>query len=133
MTHQTASKSGFRPAAAAILIVGGFAVAAATWTAGDHGWAIGSMAAYVVLAAAAYVWAGRSGDFAMLLRGAGDERQRGLDREATAITAVVMVVVAIVGAVVDIGRTGNPGEFGVLCMVAGISYCLSLFGLRRRS
>jgi hypothetical protein len=43
-----------------------------------------------VLAVGAYVWAGRSGDVAALLRDGGDERQRGLDRDAMAITAVVM-------------------------------------------
>src|SRR5262249_22061192 len=67
---------GRRGAPAAVLLVGGAAVAAASWIGSDHGWAIAAMAIYVVFAVIAYVWAGRSGDIAAVLRVGGDERQR---------------------------------------------------------
>src|SRR5438552_1437844 len=90
--------SGRRGATAGVLLVGGGAVAAATWIGGDHGWAVAALAIYAVLAVLAFVWAGRSGDVAALLRAGGDERQRGLDRDATAITGLALSLVAVVGA-----------------------------------
>jgi hypothetical protein len=78
-------RHGFRAASATILLLGGVGVAIATWVGRSHGWAIAAIVAYAVLAAGAYVWAGRSSDVAALIRGGGDERQRGLDRDATAI------------------------------------------------
>jgi hypothetical protein len=123
---------GFRAAAAAVLLVGGVGVAAATWVGGDHGWAIGATIAYLVLAGAVYQWAGRSGDIAALLRAGGDERQRGLDRDATAITALVLIGVALIGALISLGRTGNPGVYGEFCLIAGIAYTGSLTVLHRR-
>ncbi len=91
------------------LLVGGVAVAVATWVGGSPAWALGVAAAYAVLAALAYVWAGGAGDTAAILRAEPDERQRGLDRDATALTGVAM---ALAGAVVSIGRTGNRGPTG---------------------
>ena len=129
---RTMKGNGSRAATAIVLAIGGAAVAAATWFGGDHGWAIAAIAAYAVLAAAVYVWAGRSGDVAALLRGGGDERQRGLDRDATAITALAMVAVAVFGALIQLGRTGNPGVYGTLCVVAGAAYAISLAVQSRR-
>jgi hypothetical protein len=123
---------GHRGAAAGILIVGGGAVAAATWVSGDHGWAIAALVIYVMFASGAFVWAGRSGDVAAILRVGGDERQRGLDRDATAITGLAMTLVAVLGAIVELGRTGNPGVYGLFCVVSGAVYAISLFELRRR-
>jgi hypothetical protein len=123
---------GHRAAAAAVLIVGGAGVAAATWVGGDHGWAIAAVVIYAILAAIAFAWAGRSGDVAAILRVGGDERQQGLDRDATALTGLAMTVVAIVGAIVELGRTGNPGVYGLFCVVSGAVYAVSLFELRRR-
>jgi hypothetical protein len=123
---------GHRGVAAGILIVGGVGVAAATWVSGSLGWAIGALAIYVVLAALAFVWAGGSGDVAAILRVGGDERQRGLDRDATAITGVVMSLAAIVGGIVQIARTGNPGVYGLFCVIGAVTYSVSLFQLRRR-
>lgn len=95
----TASRTGHRGAAAAVLVVGGGAVAAASWIGGDHALAIGLVAFYVVAATAAFLWAGGQGDVAAIMRAGGDERQRGLDRDATAITGLVMSAVAVAGAV----------------------------------
>jgi hypothetical protein len=90
------------------------------------------IAAYAILAAGAYLWAGRSGDVAALLRGNGDERQRGLDRNATAVTALVLIAVAVIGALISLGRTGNPGIYGEFCAIAAASYAVTLLVLRRR-
>jgi hypothetical protein len=99
---------------------------------GDHGWAIAALIIYAVVAGVAFLWAGRSGDMAAILRAGGDERQRGLDRDATAITGLAMTLVAIVGAIIEIGRTGDPGVYGLFCVVAGLVYAISLFALHRR-
>lgn len=123
---------GHRAGAAAVLFVGGVGVAAATRVSGDHGWAIAAIAIYAVLASLAYIWAGGSGDVAAIMRVGGDERQRSLDRDATAITGIVMTLVAIIGAVIELGRTGNPGVYGLFCVIGGIVYAVSLFELRRR-
>ena len=128
----TTRRHGFRAASALILLLGGVGVATATWLGGSHGWALAAIVAYALLAAGAYVWAGRSGDVAALLRVGGDERQRGLDRDATAITAIVMSIAAVLGALISIGRTGNPGVYGEFCLIAAITYTISLFVLQRR-
>jgi hypothetical protein len=123
---------GHRGIAAGILVLGGAGVAAATWVSGNHGWAVGALAIYAVLATFAFVWAGGSSDVAAILRVGGDERQRGLDRDATAITGLVMSLAAIVGGIVQIARTGNPGVYGLFCVIGGLAYSVSLFQLRRR-
>jgi hypothetical protein len=66
------------------------------------------------------------------LRVGGDERQRSLDRDATAISGMVMSLVAVVGAIIQLGRTGNPGVYGVFCVVGGVTYAVSLAVLRRQ-
>jgi hypothetical protein len=124
--------TGHRGAAAVVLTISGGALAAATWISGDHGFAIGVIAFYFVAAGIAYLWAGGPGDVAAIMRAAGDERQRGLDRDATAITGLVLVLAAIAGAIVEVGRTGNPGAYGILCAVGGVSYTVSLISLRHR-
>jgi hypothetical protein len=44
----------------------------------------------------------------------------------------VMSAVAVVGAIIEIGRTGNPGVYRLFCVVAGVVYAVALFLLRRR-
>ena len=129
-THATSR--GRQGLSAAVLIVGGAAVAAAVWAGGSPGWAIAAMGAYLVFAAIAYMWAGGSGDMAAVLRGAADERQRSVEREALAITAQVMTVVALVGAIIQISRNGNPGVFGFFCAAQAIVYGASWAILRTR-
>src|SRR4051794_27645290 len=84
MTQVTAR--GHRTATAAVLALGGGALAAATWVGGDHILSIGLIAFYVLAAGLAYVWVGRDSDVGAIMRVAGDERQRGLDRDATALS-----------------------------------------------
>ena len=114
------------------LAVGGAAVAVATWVGGSPAWALGMAVAYLVVAALADLWAGRAGGAAAVLRAEPDERQRGLDRDATALTGVAMALAALARAVVSIGRSGNPGAYGVMCVVGGSAYAVSLAVLRRR-
>jgi hypothetical protein len=128
----TSLRRGKRAAAATILVAGGIGVGAASWTGGQHGWAIASIVLYVVLAAVAYLWAGRSGDFAALLRGGGDERQRALDRDATAFTAGALLLLALGGALVSLGRTGNPGVYGLFCAVGALAHGGYFAVVRRR-
>jgi hypothetical protein len=123
---------GHRGIAAGILVLGGAGVAAATWASDSHGSAVGALAIYAVLATFAFVWAGGTGDVAAILRVGGDERQRGLDRDATAITGLVMSLAAIVGGIVQIARTGDPGVYGLFCVIGVLAYSVSLFQLRRR-
>jgi hypothetical protein len=121
-----------RGATAGVLVIGGGGVAIATWVSGEHGLAIGLVAIYALSAVIAYVWSGGKGDVAAILRVGGDERQRGMDRDATAITGLVVVLAAIIGAIIQTARSADPGAYGVICAVGGITYAISLFALRRR-
>jgi hypothetical protein len=121
-----------RGATSIALLAGGAALATATWIGGSTAWAIGTAVAFIALAAGAFVWAGGSGDTAAILGADRDERQRGLDRDATAVTGVVMVIAALAAAVISIGRTGNPGGYGLLRLVGGVGYAGSLAVLRMR-
>ena len=127
MSHTTIG--GHRRLATAITLLAGGGVAAATWVSGDRGWAIGIAATFLVLAAVTYVWSGRSGDIAAVLRAGGDERQRGLDQDALALSAQATTVLAVVGAIVQIARTGDPGVFGLFCAVSGVTYAGGLLAL----
>jgi hypothetical protein len=127
-----ATRSGHRSASAAVLVVGGGALATATWVGGDHGLAIALVVFYVLVAGGAFLWAGGKGDVAAIMRVGGDERQRGLDRDATAITGMVMSLAAITGAIIQTARTSSPGGYGVMCVVGGVSYVVGLIVLRLR-
>jgi hypothetical protein len=124
--------TGHRSAIAAVLVVVGGGVAVATWAGGDHGLAVGLGAFYVLAAVIAYVWSGGRGDVAAIMRVGTDERQRGMDRDATAIMGVTVVLVALVGTIVQIARGADPGGYGVLCTVGGVSYVVGLAVVRRR-
>ena len=70
----------------------------------------------------AYLWSGGKGDVAAIMRVGGDERQKGIDRDATVITGMALSLAALVGAIVETARDGNPGAFGIMCLVGGLSY-----------
>jgi hypothetical protein len=117
-----------------ILLVGGGAVAIGAWAGGHPGVAALVIGAYVMLAAIAFVWSGGRGDVAAIMRGGGDERQVAIDLRATALASVATAMFAVGGAVVNIARTGgDPGAYGVICMVFGISYGVALAVLHRRT
>jgi hypothetical protein len=127
------SRNGRRGLSAAVLLVGGGAVAIAAWVGGHPGVAAVVIGAYVVLAAIAFVWAGGRGDVAAIMRSGADERQRAIDLRATAAAGAVTAAFTVGGAVVSIARTGgDPGPYGVICVVFGVSYGVALAVLRRR-
>jgi hypothetical protein len=128
----TSRPTGHRGATAAVLVVGGGGLAAATWVSGDHGLAVGLLVFYAVASGIAYLWSGGKGDVAAILRVGADERQRGIDRDATAISGLAMALAAIAGAIVQTARHGDPGAYGVMCLVGGVSYTIALVGVRRR-
>ena len=126
------TRTGHRGLTAAVLVVGGGALTVATWSHGDHGVAVATGAFYAVAATATFVWAGGSGDVAAIMRAGGDERQRAIDVEATAVTGLVLIVAIVVGGVVELFRTGNLGQYGLMGALAGTTYVVSLTVLRRR-
>jgi hypothetical protein len=129
---RASKRAGHRSATTAVLVVGGGAIAAATWVSGDHGFAVALIAFYAVAAGIAWIWSGGKGDVAAIMRVGGDERQRGIDRDANAITGIVLGLAALVGAIVQTARNGDPGAYGVMCVVGGVTYAVSLAALRRR-
>jgi hypothetical protein len=128
-----ATTTGHRGATAAVLVVAGGALAAATWAGGAHGLAIGLVGFYAVAAGGAYLWSGRDSDVGAVMRAGGDERQRRLDHDATTLAGLAMGVAALVGAVVSAAlHHGDVGAYGVVCLVGGVTYAGSLFVLKRR-
>jgi hypothetical protein len=133
MTRQRA-ENGRRGASAAVLLVGGGAVAVAAWVGGHPGVAAIVLGVYVGLGLIAFVWSGGPGDVAAIMRGGPDERQHAIDLRATAISGTVTGCLALGAAIVNIARTGgDPGAYGVVCMAFGISYGVALAVLRRRA
>ncbi len=129
-----ARTAGHRTAAAAILAVGGGALAVATWISGAPVIALGLVVFYAVAGGVAYLWAGRDSDIGAIMRAGGDERQRRLDRDATALSGLAMALTAIIGAIVSTARNGgDPGGYGVICVVGGLTNELSLYVLKRKT
>jgi predicted tellurium resistance membrane protein TerC len=123
---------GHRGATSAVLIVGGGALCVGTWVGGEHGLAVVLFGFCLLAAVVAYLWSGRDSDVAAIIRAGGDERQRRLDRDATAISGLAMATAAIIGAVVESARNhGDIGAYGVIAAVGGLSYVVSLLVLRR--
>ena len=129
---KTQTRTGHRWAAAAILVAAGTVLTAATWNHGDHGLAAAIGVFYAVAATISYLWAGGSGDVAAILRAGGDERQRAIDVEATALAGLVLICAVVVGGIVEAIRTGSLGQYGLMGAVGGTAYALSLAILRRR-
>jgi uncharacterized membrane protein len=122
-----------RATAPAILTVGGAALTLAVWAGGSGSWAISAAIFYAIAALVAWKWAGGRGEIAALLRADGDERLRSIDRDATATTGAVMAAAAIIGAVVEAAaHHGDPGAYGLMCLLGGITYTMAVVLLRRR-
>jgi len=129
----TLAKNGRRGLSAAVLVVGGALVAGAVWIGGEPGVAAVVFGAYLVFAAIAFKWSGGSGDVAAIMRGGSDERQRSIDLRATAAGGTATALFTVAAAIVNIARTGgNPGPYGVICLVFGASYGVALVIFRRR-
>src|SRR3954464_2439280 len=119
------------PSTAVLVVVGG-AIAAATWVSGEHGFAVALAIFYLVAGGVAYLWSGGKGDVAAIMRVDGDERQRQMDREATAWSGVSMGAFAIAGTIVQLFRGEDPGPYSLVCAVGGVSYVIALLALRSR-
>ena len=51
-----------------------------------------------------------------------------------ASVSVAMALAAIVGTIVSTARNGgDPGGYGVICFVGGVTYAVSLFVLKRKN
>lgn len=125
------TRTGHRGATAAVLVVGGGTLAAATWLGGQHGLAL-ALVGFLCPGLGRGLSLGRwSGRRRRHHAHRGDERQRGLDRDANSITGVVLAA-AVIGAVVETAQHGDPGPYGLMCVVAGLTYTVSLVVLRRR-
>lgn len=116
----------------ATLAILGSAIAAAIWAGGDHGWAVGVAAFYLVCCVALFVWSRGDGDVAAILRLSGDERQTMLDLRATAATGLVTIVFCLGGAIVDLARGGSGNPWTLICTVAGFAYISALGWSRHR-
>lgn len=130
MTARTTT--GHRSASALVLLIGGGALAVAAWIGGEPTLAVMLVGFYVVVAVIAYLWSGGKGDVAAVMRAGGDERQRMLDRDATAVSGVAMGAAAIVGAIVETARGDDIAGYGVIAAVGGIAYVIALVVLRAR-
>lgn len=123
-----------RAAVAVVLVLLGAAVAVAGW--GGGGGAVAAVALFVtfaVLAAAVFVWSGRSDtDLAALLGGVGDERQQMIDTRATAVAGLAMGLFCLVLALVTLARGEDDNPWLVVCAVGAVTYATALAVLRAR-
>jgi len=126
------TRTTHRARVAAVLVAAGIALTAAMWSHGQVGLAVATGVFYAVAATVSFLWAGGSGDVAAIMRAEGDERQRAIDVEATAVTGLVLIVAIVVGGVVELFRTGSMGQYGLMGALAGTTYAVSLAVLRRR-
>lgn len=127
-----ASRRGKRILSTVVLAVLGGAITVATWVGGDHVTAVGTGVFYVVMCTLVFAWSGRSGDVAAIMRVDGDERQRSLDHDATALSALGMGSCAIIGAIVQLARGENALPYLLVAAVGGLSYIIALSVLRAR-
>ena len=129
----TGTRGGRRAGSAWVLVVLGGAIAVAAWLGGQQDLALELAVFYVGAAAVVWHWAGRRGDVAAILGGAGDERQRAIDLRATALSGLAMGLFSLAAGIVSLARTGDAGAWGTLCLVGGLAYAVALVVLRARS
>jgi 1,4-dihydroxy-2-naphthoate octaprenyltransferase len=68
------------------------------------------------------------------MRVGGDERQQRIDHDATALAGLAMGLTALAGAIVSAARNhGDIGGYGLICLVGGVTYAVSVVRLKRRS
>ena len=114
-------------------LVLGISIAAAAAVAGDWGAAVALGIFYVVAAVVVWVWSGRSGDAAAVMRAEGDERQRAIDLRATAISGLAMGAFALAGTIVQLARGEDPSPFAWTMTVGGVAYATAFGVLRART
>jgi hypothetical protein len=122
-----------RLASTTLLVVLGGAITVGAWLGGEPYLAVALGIFYAVGCLIAYVWSGRRGDVAALLRVDGDERQRQMDLRATAISGLAMGLFCIGAAAVDLARGGTGVTWALVCAVGGVSYVIALAVVRQRN
>jgi hypothetical protein len=121
-----------------IVLTGGFlflpgtATAVAAWIGGAPWLALCLLSFYLVGSLIMYLWSGRGGDVAAIMRVQGDERQKMIDSQATVVAAGAVLTFCLAGMMVDLagGGTGNP--WALICAVGGASYAVALAVIRLR-
>jgi hypothetical protein len=116
----------------AFLLMPGAALAVAAWIGGEPYLAVMVFALFLVCSVVMYLWSGRGGDVAALLRVQGDERQKLIDLRATAVAAGTVLVFCLAGMVVDLARGGAGNPWALICAVGGVSYSVALAVIRHR-
>jgi hypothetical protein len=116
--------------ATCVLAAGGYAaVFLARGDVATAVWAAGIMLAY----GAVLVAFSRRSEVAALLRDSGhDERQAQINLRASALTAYSVILLAVAMGFVELARGRDPGPWGVICAVAGLTYLVSIVVLSRR-
>lgn len=79
------------------------------------------------------VFSRRSEVAALLSDTAHDERQAQINLRASALALYAAVTVAVVMAFVGLARTGNAGDWGVMCAVLGLGYVSGIVVFSRRT
>jgi hypothetical protein len=117
--------------AGCVLAAGGYAaVFLAHGDVSSAAWSAGIMLAY----GAVLVAFSRRSEVAALLRDtARDERQAQINLRASALSAYAVILVAIVMVFVELGQGRDPGPWGLICAVIGVSYLGSVVVLSRRA
>jgi hypothetical protein len=116
----------------AFLLVPGAALAVAAWIGGEPYLAVLLFPFFLLCSVVMYLWSGRGGDVAALLRVQGDERQKLIDLRATAVAAGAVLVFCLGGMVVALARGGTGNPWALICAVGGVSYAVALAVIRRR-
>jgi predicted membrane channel-forming protein YqfA (hemolysin III family) len=76
----------------------------------------------------------RRSEVAAVLRGhSRDERRAFIDLRATAVAAYAMIVACLVVVFVDLARGLNPGAWGTIAVVGGVSYLAGVILFSQRS
>lgn len=117
--------------AGCVLAAGGYAaVFLAHGDVAMAAWSAGVMLAYggVLLA-----FSRRSEVAALLRDSARDERQVQISLRASALTGYGIVLVAVAMSFVELARGRDPGPWGLICLVAGLTYVSSTVVLSRLS
>jgi hypothetical protein len=109
----------------------GLIVFAAQWIGGDPKSGLVSLAIMVAFGAAILL-GGRS-ETIRGLRGDGrDERFRKIDLHATALAGLAVMIAVIVASIVEFARGHNPGSYGWLAVIGGVTYLVAIIVFRIR-
>jgi hypothetical protein len=121
-----------RAAAPAVMLIGGGALTGATVAGGASLALTVTEAVLTVVFAAGFWWIGRTGgDFGAVFGSRPDERQRGIDLRATAVSGLAVCLVSMVMAVVAVAHGGSGSPWTMICALFGGVYLIGLAVFRR--